>query len=123
MNSYQLEGPSKDAYFHPQARFDLIDVLLAHANAAIDISDGCLQDLGHLVRASNVSADIDSHSVPVASDATLQDALWGGDDYELLITAAAPVEGFSVVGKITAGSGVHLDGEAVVARGYDHFRT
>jgi thiamine-monophosphate kinase len=61
--------------------------------AAIDISDGLLQDLGHILERSRVGAEIDATAIPVSSsyraamgdDLTL--ALSGGEDYELLFCA------------------------------------
>ncbi len=61
--------------------------------AAIDISDGLLQDLGHILERSHVGAEVDAASIPLSSayrtamgdDLTL--ALGGGEDYELLFCA------------------------------------
>jgi len=60
---------------------------LGAVGAAIDVSDGLVQDLGHLCKASRVSAELDIAALPVAAGATVDDALFGGDDYELLFTA------------------------------------
>jgi thiamine-monophosphate kinase len=60
---------------------------LRGVGAAIDVSDGLVQDLGHVCKASRVSAAIDVSAVPVAEGAARSDALFGGDDYELLFTA------------------------------------
>lgn len=60
-----------------------------HATAAIDISDGLSTDLAHLCQESGVSAELDARSIPIAAGATLDDALHGGEDYELLFTAPA----------------------------------
>jgi thiamine-monophosphate kinase len=57
------------------------------ATAAIDVSDGISTDLEHLCLESGVSAEIDSPSLPIFPGATLEDALHGGEDYELLFTA------------------------------------
>jgi thiamine-monophosphate kinase len=57
------------------------------ASAAIDISDGLSIDLSHLCEESGMSAEVDASAVPVASGATLDQALHGGEDYELLFTA------------------------------------
>jgi len=66
--------------------------------AAIDISDGLLADLGHVCRASAVGAQIRLADVPVHpaarrafGDRSLEMALSGGEDYELLFTAPLPV--------------------------------
>ena len=54
----------------------------------IDISDGLAVDLHHLGDASGVGIVL--HDVPVAEGASPDDALAGGDDYELLFTAPDP---------------------------------
>ena len=95
------------------------------ATCAIDVSDGLLQDLGHLCRASDVGAEIVTAQVPVCKGAELAHALTGGDDYELLSTATGqlPVLDVAVhcIGEIVAGSGLRLDGHAVDSAGYRHF--
>jgi thiamine-monophosphate kinase len=53
----------------------------------IDVSDGLLADLGHIADESGVGFALDE--VPVAPGATLDQALTGGDDYELLFTAGS----------------------------------
>jgi thiamine-monophosphate kinase len=60
----------------------------AGATAMIDVSDGLAADLGHILDASLVGVRLDR--VPVHADATLDDALGGGDDYELVICAPDP---------------------------------
>jgi thiamine-monophosphate kinase len=56
------------------------------ATAAIDISDGLSTDLAHLCEESGVSATIQADRVPITVRATLDQALHGGEDYELLFT-------------------------------------
>jgi thiamine-monophosphate kinase len=76
------------AYRKPPLRVATASALgrLSPIGAAIDVSDGLVQDLGHICSASQVSAAIEPTAVPVARGATLADALYGGDDYELLFT-------------------------------------
>jgi thiamine-monophosphate kinase len=66
--------------------------------AAMDLSDGLSLDLHRLCEASGVAASID-RPLPVFPGATLEDALDGGEDYELLFTASAHARiGRSVAG-------------------------
>jgi thiamine-monophosphate kinase len=59
------------------------------ASAALDLSDGLSTDLAHLCKESGVSAEVDAALLPIHPAATLTQALDGGEDYELLFTAAA----------------------------------
>ena len=103
LQAYAEDSPLRSAYFHPQARVDLVDVV-ARANAAVDISDGCLQDIAHIAKGSAVRVLVDSHRVPVGEGANLEDALWGGDDYELVATATEALDGFVVIGEVATSS-------------------
>ncbi len=75
----------------PSPRLGLM--LSSLITAAIDISDGLVQDLEHICRASHAGATIHAHLVPVSQQAAaygnafLQARLTEGDDYELLFTA------------------------------------
>ncbi len=56
----------------------------------IDISDGLLQDLGHITHASNVGATLLAEAIPLSKHARdLADALYSGEDFELLFTLPA----------------------------------
>ena len=57
------------------------------ATAAIDLSDGLSTDLAHLCVESGVGAEVEAALVPVSPGASLEQALHGGEDYELLFTA------------------------------------
>jgi thiamine-monophosphate kinase len=78
-------------HFFPQPRIGVGRALVRRkiATAAIDVSDGLSVDLEHLCEESGVRAEVDAALLPIGSGATLEDALHGGDDYELLFTANA----------------------------------
>jgi thiamine-monophosphate kinase len=63
----------------------------ALAAAAIDLSDGLSTDLAHLCEESGVGATVDADLVPVAEGVSLEQALHGGEDYELLFAARPTV--------------------------------
>jgi thiamine-monophosphate kinase len=76
-------------YRVPQPRVGLM--IAGIASAGMDISDGLVQDLGHLCRAGGVAAEIDAALVPLSAPARAAGPQWlitcltGGDDYELLL--------------------------------------
>lgn len=80
------------ALHHPLPRIELGLALHELAHSAIDVSDGLLQDLGHIARASGLVATLRAEMLPAAPEG-IDHALWraclfgGGDDYELLFTA------------------------------------
>lgn len=80
-------------YYFPQPRLALGVGLRGIATAAMDISDGLLQDAGHIARASALDLTIHTEQVPTAStdlgSTAWQTCLTGGDDYELLFCAPA----------------------------------
>jgi thiamine-monophosphate kinase len=81
------------AHLYPQPRLaqGLALVRRGLANAAIDLSDGLSTDLHHLCEESGVAAEVDAAALPMAVGATLEQALHGGEDYELLFTAGPHV--------------------------------
>jgi thiamine-monophosphate kinase len=76
-------------HLYPQPRIRQGLWLQRHglASAAIDLSDGLSTDLAHLCEESGVAAEVDAALLPVHPAATLDQALHGGEDYELLFTA------------------------------------
>jgi thiamine-monophosphate kinase len=74
-------------HLYPEPRLTAGRKLLRLATAAIDLSDGLSTDLAHLCEESDLSAEIDSEALPIDASADLQQALHGGEDYELLFTA------------------------------------
>jgi thiamine-monophosphate kinase len=96
------------------------------ATSCIDLSDGLSLDLHRLCLASGVAAAVDR--VPVVRGSTLDRALHGGEDYELLFTlppGKSPPRGTTLIGSIVKGheGAVVFQGEPLKPRGYDHFRS
>jgi thiamine-monophosphate kinase len=138
----ELELALVRRHLRPVARVGEGGVLAAHgATAMMDVSDGLAIDLSRLAAASGTGATVVLGDVPVAGGATLDDALDGGEDYELLATipddAAVEAarmelkEAFGVplteIGRIVDGgglTGVEADGteRPLEATGWDHFR-
>lgn len=134
----------RQRYSRPTPRVAAGGALAGLAHAGIDISDGLLQDLGHVLAASGVGASLDVAAIP-ASDALLaipdadqrrQWQLAGGDDYELLVTV--PPEALNeaqeqlahngqpplhVIGHIVSKPGLvdAADGTTLHAPGFSHF--
>ncbi|MBI3524978.1 MAG: thiamine-phosphate kinase [Betaproteobacteria bacterium] len=145
----QLNEPARSdclaALHRPQPRVALGIALRGLANAAIDISDGLLADLGHILERSKVCATLQLERMPGMADnanaALAQDCLLaGGDDYELVFTAPASrhatIAAFAdslnlaltCIGHIAEGASGELvlldaEGKAVPInrRGFDHF--
>ena len=76
----------------------------AGGSAMIDLSDGLSSDLAHICRASGVGAVVEPSAIPIAPGATVDEALSGGDEYELCFTAPDPVR----VAEAFAAAGLHL---------------
>ncbi|WP_203074310.1 thiamine-phosphate kinase [Falsiroseomonas ponticola] len=136
-----------DRYRLPRPRLALGQRLAGLVHAAMDVSDGLVQDLGHLARAAGLGAALDSTAIPLsppaaaalaADPALLPRILAGGDDYELLFAAppanaalirdAGMEAGVAVtrIGCFMAGEGVRVTdargGEVPLPRGgWSHF--
>jgi thiamine-monophosphate kinase len=130
----------------PQPRVALGLALRGIATSAIDVSDGLLGDLGHILRRSGVAARVDIDAVPrsavlagMPQPLQRECTLSGGDDYELVFTAppamadrvqaAAREAGVAAtrIGRIEAGQGLRLvdreGGDVPHTFGsFDHFR-
>ena len=129
-------------YLRPRPRLRLATRLRAYANCCIDVSDGLYSDLGHLLRASQLGADIDPASIAIAQprhnhqlSLSREQALTHGDDYELLFSAppiyraqiqhlaqelSLPIRRIGELNSSPAGT-IIQDGKIPDATGYRHF--
>jgi len=134
----------------PAPRVALGEHLRGLASAAIDVSDGLVGDLGHVLAASGVGATLELAALPrspvldrllAGGDRAraLACLLAGGDDYELCFTAppraAAQLEALAAqlqlplsrIGRIEAGAGLIVQDETgralnALPQAFDHFR-
>jgi thiamine-monophosphate kinase len=125
------KGKARQRHLCPEPRLALGRFLREHlrATSAIDLSDGLSLDLRRVCLASGVEAEI--VAPPRFPGTSLEQALHGGEEYELLFTVSGGVkvpdrfEGLPLtpIGSIVrGGSGVvRLDGKPLQALGYDHF--
>ncbi len=132
------------ALHQPQPRVALGLALRGIASSAIDISDGLLADLGHILTASNVAGQLEFAAVPISAVLrsyelfTSPCALAGGDDYELCFTAAMQHHAellrlsarlnlpLTCIGNVVAGQGcvvrdAHGNSIQLTRGGYEHF--
>ncbi len=133
-------------YLHPIPRISIGQALRGIASAAIDISDGLLADLGHILTASDCGATIHLDALPYSAmlkthfalETQQRFALSGGEDYELCFTVAennlgalnaalAPLKvPFTRIGQVTSaqrGTTLLYNGKQVTVshQGFDHF--
>ena len=140
-----LLRPASARLHRPEPRIGLGLALRGIAHAAIDVSDGLMGDLTHILARSRVGAVIDADALPCGEALSAQDinlrrefALNGGDDYELCFTAApaqaaavqAAAQGSGVrvtrIGHVVDAHGLQVvdaDGRplAIAAHSFDHF--
>ncbi len=127
---------------YPQARIQEGLFLKHIAHSALDLSDGLLSDLGHILIASGVGAELHLEKLPLSdvlsclsTQQAWEKALTGGDDYELCFTLAKKdwsevkqhLPHCIIIGRVTESTGLRLvDADdqpyTIKATGYDHFR-
>jgi thiamine-monophosphate kinase len=127
----------------PEARVELGILLRDIASSAIDVSDGLLSDLNHILTASNKGAALTTKNLPLSDylrqhfseEEILKLALTAGDDYELCFTVSPEHESkllaklkesgvpCTAIGVITTERGLHLadTGMQFAHTGYKHF--
>ena len=129
------------AYLDPVPQLALGQKLRGFASSCVDISDGLLADLGHILAASGLGAEIDAAAIPLCEEAVtlfghqqaLEWALGGGDDYLLCFTSPLDsatlqhngIEPLHAIGVITEQSQCALanlpSGLTINHTGFDHF--
>jgi thiamine-monophosphate kinase len=85
-NHDNLSSAQYSALYMPESRIDLAIELREIANAAIDISDGLLNELEIVCKASNTGAKLQLDKIPLTNEISAEKAITGGEDYELLFT-------------------------------------
>ena len=131
---YNKKNKTSSAYLKPKALIDYGKSIVEFASSAIDISDGFLQDLGHLSKASNVGFKLSSNLIPHNSNLSLNQCLNCGDDYQLIFTVPKKHMGpfmkkmrgkklaIYQIGNSIKGKNILLDGKiASLNKGYKHF--
>ena len=137
-----ISGECLSALRRPLPRIELADFLSRYASAAIDLSDGLVGDLAHILKSSGVGAEINQSKLPVdewiIENNAYQYTLSGGDDYEICFTLPAkywprvvqwnqqnPDCRLSQIGEICESDYTLIQGEQTVDlsnwRGYQHF--
>ena len=122
-------------FLSPKLNFEFAKEISSIASSCIDVSDGLISDLGHILEASKVGAEIYVEKIPLVGE--VEDALTWGDDYELLLTTSLDQKkrlieiskrfdvGISEIGKITKEPNLRvIDKGSLVSfpkSGYNHF--
>lgn len=110
---------SEQKFNYPAARIAAGHVLRHAATSAIDISDGLVQDLTHILKASGVSAEINIDQLPIspsvsamlAEEKAIELALIGGEDYELLFTVPEEKKAYLEQNATAMGVSFHCIGQ------------
>ena len=123
-------------HLYPKLALNFQALIAAFASGAIDISDGFLGDIGHLMRSSGVGFEIDDPKALISNetlaalgdfDKALDFALNSGEEYKLLFTAPIDARerfasvGAILLGRATAGKTARIGGKPFKPRGFSHF--
>ena len=111
-------------YLRPKPQIELGKKISNYATSCIDISDGLLADLNHILTSSKVGASIFLDDIPTTSNINDINA---GDDYDLCFTIPAEMmdSSFYKIGEITEELGIKFNsnkGYDVSIKGFDHFK-
>ncbi len=123
----------------PEVALGMALASIAEVGACIDVSDGLSTDLHHLCDASGTGAEVDRQRIPVFPDLASAGAalgidirhavLHGGEEFALLFTSTLRESELSArvgrpvyaIGRMVEERGVRIDGQPLLAGGYDHF--
>jgi thiamine-monophosphate kinase len=131
----QSAGPYRERLVRPVARLREARWLAQHgASACIDISDGLVGDLRHVAAASSVGITLDAARVPRVPGGEIEDALGGGEEYELIVTVprafdvaafeqrfGIPLTEIGAVSAMRPGEVRVIGARVADASGHDHF--
>ena len=120
-------------YLFPSAQIAYGRMIANIASSAIDISDGIMQDLSHLISSSGVGCNLDIDQVPIVNTQYKKQCLEFGDDYQLLFTVP-PKKILALQAKLNSrkkkchtigvmgGKKLILTNKQVLMRNWDHFQ-
>ncbi len=119
-----LESIFLNDYLRPKPQIELGKKISDFATSCIDISDGLLADLNHILRSSKVGANIFLDDIPITSNINDVNA---GDDYDLCFTIPSTMmeDSFYKIGEVTEDLGIKFSsnkGYDVSIKGFDHFK-
>ena len=135
ISQIDLSSSHVKKFLSPKLNFEFAKEISSIASSCIDVSDGLISDLGHILEASKVGGEIYVEKIPLVGE--VEDALTWGDDYELLMTISLDQKkrlieiskrfdvGISEIGKITRESDLRVIEKGSLVSfsksGYNHF--
>lgn len=118
--------PAPHKHLRPEPRLqEARDLVKLNPQAALmDASDGLAQALFEIAEQSQVDIAIDTSLIPKLTEVTIKQALYGGEDYELVCSCSKLPPGFKIIGKTLSGTGkVNADGQLLRKDElYQHFK-